>query len=481
MIGRVYQRARQWTIVRPWRELVASIGLTCLLVTLAVGAVIDPRLARVRSIVVLILVAVVFRALVSRFLGVVVGLAAVGVAFVPIYWSPGRIQGSAITGTTLFVAPVIIGALLVRRRQVWTKSWLDLVVLLYLAWTVTATNIDDGTHISNYFAPLLTIAVPYLMGRILFTQQEAPILAFTRALVSAGVALSGFALIEYETRTNAFEVFIAPRYLANVWAVPHLRGGHLRADASFGQPLVFSVFLSVCFVLLAALPVRRRWIKLVGLAALLVGMYVTLGRVCYGLALFGTVLVLIKRRGIFAGWLLSIGVPLGATLFSGTISSFVQGGDDAVSQNSAEYHTSLISALAEPALYSLSGTPGGGETLGSQLSNYNGSIDSEWIYELLQFGWPAPALLLIVGLVTFRALLQANSNLQVAWAAATLTYFLSFFFVASLLQNVTYFWIGTAIIAGIGQHVPSEGGVAGPGAVKVATFAPMRGESRVLS
>lgn len=383
------------------------------------------------------------------------------IACVPIYWLPDRMPGLAgklfAPSTALIVAGPVALAAYIGGRRAGRGGPLDLVLLLSLLWTLLTfrTNFRGGGP-TVLTEPLVTVAGPFLLGRILGNDRRL-LAAATGAIIAAAALLSLLAVGEQGTQLNQFQQLKADGRASEVWAQTFHRAGVLRSSSAFGQPLVFSLFLAGALILLVALPRRslRAWFTQASIAScILVGIHTTGGRLAYGVAIVGILLWYAKTSGRYIAVALS--VALATLLAQKALLEFLVG-PDAHAATSTAYRGNLLSALLDQHNLTVGGLVQSATQISSaSIAGFNGSVDNEYLLRLLYSGLPGLVLFATLALLSVRLTAKLQDPLYRAWGAFAVASFAGYLFVAILLQQGTFFWIAVGVLATAGSHPPTE-------------------------
>lgn len=408
-----------------------------------------PYLSGVASIAMLTVGAVLLAILIRRRPVWLAWFAVLTVALVPIYWTP-QVPGLSTSTAAIVLLPIGCGLLLVQSK--FQPCLLDGLVLLLLTWqAITFTfNFDSLRHIT--LPAVLAIAGPYLFARSLGVNPDR-LKAVLSGVVTAGLALSLLAIREHANGKNFFQGIKNDGYAAGTWAVSYVRNGEPRASASFGQPLLLSLFLACAALIVLFRIVDRRRIRLFDLIALfvlLLGLASTGGRLAYGLVLTGLLLYVMRRPTHYA--LAGLFLVAFAIMGAGTLLQFVSG--EGAARDSAQYRENLFQGLVQSRNYSVQGVLRG-DPFNAQghVPNFNGSIDNQFLLSLLQSGFPQLLLLTIVFVAVLRLVFLAPRGLARQYAVLATVGLLSLSFVALLLQMESFFWI---FVGGLAAHSTSR-------------------------
>lgn len=368
-------------------------------------------------------------------------------------------------GLTPFAAVclVLLPAAIALRGEVRLRL-LDVAVGALVLLRAVALTLNYSGGIGGVAALVLGVALPYAVFRLLGTRADVRhALAWVVVLTAIPLALVG--LRERAGVPNPFFAFPA-QYQAAQWAHPEFRGGGVRAEASFGHPIAFGLYLALALVLALALALTARlvWqraVAAVACALALLALTATLSRGPMLVAALGAVAWLavsvgrlnVVRVGAVAGVLVvaAVATPVWSTVKA--LASASTG--DTREARSAEFRLEVLRVMADPAQLSLLGKLApGDEGLSASLAQRVGlkSIDSEFALVYLSNGLLAlVALLAAAALVTVVALRAGLSPVDRAWAVATAASYVNLTTVALLTQHAELFWISTALVACLAQ------------------------------
>ena len=435
-------------------------GFAALVVwALAGGHLISPTKAIAALLVVL--AAVVGLRYPQRMLGL--GFAAT--ALIPVYWVPvpSGIPVAPVIGSV--VAIVLLPAAAVAHRG---RRWvpLDVAVLAYVGVVAVAAYADSDAATSFSAQLVATALLPYLATRLLADETGRRWMA--GGTVAVATLLSVVGIREHDGVINPFFTLVKPKYLASLWARPELRLDSVRAEASFGHPIAFGMFLalSIALTLWLARDVQRTWLRIVLLGAAgvqLVAMSDTLTRgpfLALGIAVVLALPTALKgrrwNRTVIGAAALAVIValtPVGSTLTtlwnrsSGTTSE----------ANSARYRLELLSTMTDGANFSWFGKPADqeqGGIAGSARQRINVvSIDDQYTVVYLQSGLFALLAFLGVALGVWWAALRRRMSLgSRVWGLAALGATVAITTVALFTQYVEIFWMLVGVVAAIDEQ-----------------------------
>ena len=444
-----------------------SATARALLVVLAVLAVLGVAAGRaplsLEVAVALALAAVLALAALRYPTAAVVG-AVVLVLVVPFYagrYVTGSIGVSPMTAACLVLLPLATA----RLRDV-RLGMLDVAVGVLVLLRILAYVLNYETGLGAAVTVVLAVALPYAVFRtVTVAPRIRDVIAWVVVLVGTALAFAG--VRERSSGRNRFHTLLPTEYEAAQWARPELRGGGVRAEASFGHPIAFGMFLALALVLAVALFLASRslWASVLLLLAtggLVLGLTATLSR---GPLLVGAVgvvaVVLLSARRIEPSrlWLVALtvaGVAL-LTPVGGTVSELISASSgDTAEAASARYRLGIVEVVRDSAQFSLLGKATGEEGgVTPSLVTRVGlkSIDSEFALTYLVAGALGLAALLVIALgVLAVAIAPGLSVLDRGWAVGLAASYLNLTTVALLTQYEEIFWAATAAVAAIAQR-----------------------------
>ena len=439
---------------------------------LAAGHLVSPVKASAVLIVVLAAVAALRRPQVA--LGV--GFAAT--ALIPIYWAPNPagIPIAPVIGTVAAVALLPAVAVAHRGRR-WVP--IDVAVAAFIAVVVVAAYADSGSATTFSGQLVATALLPYLAARMLANESGRRWIAAATVPVATLLAIVG--IREHDGISNPFFTLVTPKYLGSQWARPEFRLNSVRAEASFGHPIAFGMFLalSIALTLWLARDVQRMWLRVLLIAAVgvqLVALSDTLTRGPW-LALAITVVLALPtafrghHRGRTAVGVIAIGAIVALTPVGSTLSTLWERSSGTTSEaNSAHYRVELLSTMTDSANFSLFGKQASadeGGIAGSARQRIGVvSIDDEYTLVYLQSGVLALLAFIGVGLCVWRAALRRRLSLgSRVWGLAAIGATIALTTVALFTQYVEIFWMLIGVVAAIDEQRRAKQRAVTPGAM----------------
>ena len=439
---------------------VLIVGFGALVVWwLAAGSAISPTRAIALLLVALAAVAGLRRP------QLVLGLGFAATALIPVYWvpSPSGIPVAPVVGTVLAV--VLLPAVAVAHRG---RRFVpvDLAVAAFACLVIVAAYADSGSATSFSAQLVATVVLPYLAARLLADESGRRWIASTTIPVAVGLSIVGIS--EHAGVQNPFFTLVTPKYLGALWARPELRLNSVRAEASFGHPIAFGMFLalSVALTLWLARDVRRLWLRLllIGAAGVqLVALSDTLTRGPWLALAISAVLALPTalrgRRGArTAVGLAALVAIVALTPVASTVSTLWNRSTGTTAEaNSARYRLELFSTMTQPANFSWFGKPAvesQGGIAGSARERIGVvSIDDQYTVVYLQSGLLALLAFIGVSLCVWRAALRRRLALsRRVWGVAAVGATLAITTVALFTQYIEIYWMLIGIVAAIDEQ-----------------------------
>ena len=390
--------------------------------------------------------------------------AVVLVLVVPFYagrYVTGSVGVSPMTAACFVLLPLAA----VRWRDV-RLGLLDLAVGALVVLRILAYVLNYETGLGAAATVVLAVALPYVVFRsVTVSPRVRGIAAWTVVVVGTGLALAG--VRERASGSNWFHGWLPVEYEAAQWARPELRGGGVRAEASFGHPIAFGMFLALALVLAVALFLASRSLGasvllLLAIGALVLGLTATLSRGPLLVGGIGVVAVVLLSGGRLEPsrlWLVVLtvaGVAL-LTPVGGTVAELVSASSGNTAEAaSARYRLGVVDAVRDPEQFSLLGKATGEEGgVTPSLVTRVGlkSIDSEYALTYLVAGALGLAALVVIALgVIGVALGPGLSMVDRGWSVALAASYLNLTTVALLTQYEEIFWAATAAVAAIAQR-----------------------------
>jgi O-antigen ligase len=343
---------------------------------------------------------------------------------------------------------------------------IDVAVGAFIALVVVAAYADSGSATSFSAQLVATALLPYLAARMLADDSGRRWIAAATVPVATVLAVVG--IREHDGVANPFFTLVKPKYLGSQWARPEFRLDSIRAEASFGHPIAFGMFLalSIALTLWLARDVRRVWLRVLLIAAAgvqLVALSDTLTRGPW-LALAITVVLALPSalRGRYWGrtaiGVVAIGLIVALSPVSSTLTTLWNRSSGTTSEaNSAHYRVELLSTMTDSANFSWFGKPAKeseGGIAGSARQRIGVvSIDDQYTLVYLQSG--ALALLAFIGvaLCAWWAALRRRLSLgSRVWGLAAVGATVAITTVALFTQYVEIFWMLIGVVAAVDEQ-----------------------------
>lgn len=450
------------SVLRAPHPVVRTLAVVAGVVALVVAAAVSPRVPL--PLAAAAVAAVLAMAAAARWPGAAATCALVVIAVVPMYWGQPLI-GKAIVALPATVAAIVLAPAAVSAARAFRPNLADLLYLGFVGFLALASllNVRSGTGAS--VGLLWRYLVPYLVWRT-FGLRWLRWPVVTGALVGAGTLLGGLAIQERASGHNPFFDLGPMGYQADQWAHSTYRFGGVRAEASFGEPISFSLFLAVCIVLAVTVVVasRNRTAQVAAAVGTVVMTYALLdtgsraGVVAVALGLGMQLLRLVPRVRLRRLLLVSVAItaflvatPVGASALHSLQS--ISGSSTTTSESrSADYRLAVLSVLTDSSRYTLLGRPSdqaqGVTELGVRESGLK-SLDNEYAFLLVVGGALALVpFVLLGGLVTVDALAGRGGTVYVrAVTSALAAVFLLLLTVSLLVQLADLFVLLLALLA----------------------------------
>lgn len=387
-------------------------------------------------------------------------VAAVSLAFVPIYASPS-LHNLALEPTAVLLW-LLGGAIFLRFTQetlALRLSAVDVAALLFFA--LLALSVLAGARSFNdlFITEFLWLG-PYLGARLLVAKAGAHF--FVRTVAIVGLALAPFVFFEAATRRNVFSGLVLQKTVAAIWLEPLSRFGKVRVAASFGQPLALSAFLATVCVFCVALSLdpreRRRatwWI--VGACVLAVAMALTFSRTGWVVLAVAIGLLAIRKVGLLssARFAIALGLLILTILFlpqakpaREIAASMVSSPPTSDLATNRDYRVQLASEALRPGIV---------KPFGNRQNAIEGSVDNEYVYLADQWGFvPLAGFLLLAFFVVRAAVVERSDPVKLAVIAVTAANLVGLAFVALITQQQILIWMLLGATAAISARSVEE-------------------------
>ncbi|MCA1822699.1 MAG: hypothetical protein ABR520_08725 [Mycobacteriales bacterium] len=345
--------ARSADAVRSRAVSIAAIGFSLVVVFLGAAQ----RLPAVPLIAALIGGFLALGALRRPSRALALGFAAVIV--IPIYYLP-VLPGTQVGLTPVAVASLVLLPLALTRVRHLRLGALDFAFLALVVLRVVSFLLNYRSGWGATASALLTIALPYTAFRLVSTYPNAH-RVFARAVVVAGLPLACIGIAERRGWPNPFFNSLATGYQSTKWARPLLRFHTVRAEASFGHPIMFGMFLAVALALAIALAwtaarPRNRVAYLVAVAVMAAALVDTLSRgpllmFALFLPLWGiTQVARLDPRRVRAGLAMLVVIVAVAAPARDTLHALrTQSTGSSIEAKSARFRVQLVEIAADPA------------------------------------------------------------------------------------------------------------------------------------
>jgi O-antigen ligase len=382
------------------------------------------------------------------------------VVFVPIYWAqpmpglPVAATPATVTGIALLPA-----ALLCRQRI--RLTFLDAAVALFFVLTMASIGANVEGKVASLAELFGRSILPYIVFRVLAARPGGP-RRLALAAVTAALPLAVLGIRESNGDGNPFFTAVRPGLEAGQWIRSQVRFGHIRAEASFGQAIAFSLFLAIALLLVLGLSWRARRgggrVVLVASAAVLVAALFATGSrggivsLAVGALLWAATLRT-GRRGLVVLALL-VGAALVLTPAGSQVAQLRSSvSDSGEAGEAARYRLEIAHIVTDPKSFSMLGLetpPGLGAVNGAKELLGLRTIDSQYAVVYVTNGVVGLAAFTLVALtllaVTMRRRLDALAR---AWAAAAAATAVALTTVALFTQMLSLFWIAVAVTAAV--------------------------------
>ncbi|MDQ1689491.1 MAG: hypothetical protein QOK42_2466 [Frankiaceae bacterium] len=392
----------------------------------------------------------------QRHVALVAGLGIAAVCLIPIYWT--RQVAFPVYPTPAVLASLVLLPVAVTQLRKVRLVGLDWAFGLYVVLLTMSTTLVLGGNRTAVIQLLTATALPYVAFRAV-AADPAVRRGLAIGIAAASAVLAPVAFYEIGGGDNPFFSLVTPRYLAGIWAHAEVRFDTTRAEASFGHPIAFGMFLVVALLLALGLSreSRRPTIGLVVAGLTTAALIGTLSRGPLVAAAIGVVLWLLARRralgrrdlALVALVALALLVVPPARDTVGKLVNATFGQSDEAS--TATYRVDLFRVAQDPAQFSLFGQSASGVAGGGTNSLRNrtqvDSIDSEYVLIYLRNGLLPLAAFSALLVLALRTLARGGlPPLDTAWLAAAAAVMIGLLSVALITQfaAVAYMVLGVA-------------------------------------
>lgn len=303
------------------------------------------------------------------------------ICFVPI-WIGGsfHVYVPAFTAIGLMAA---ISLLPVPAQVQWSVADLFLLAILVV---VAIELFTQTTTISAAFDAFTSWAGAYLFGRLI-AQVVEPDWIY-RAIAIFFTVVAALALVEFATGRNLFIQYLSNgSNLFSIWGNLIPRGGIIRAEGAFGNPIALGASLAIAVGITMGANFRL-WLKSIMLAIMLGGAVVTFSRAGMLTAAIGIVLsclfltgILTRAYRVFLLVILGVG---GALVSVYVLAVFASSGAEA--EDSALYRSDLLLLLRDLNPFGLSDSYRVSSTGQVSIGSF-ASIDNAMLLFGLLYGW----------------------------------------------------------------------------------------------
>ncbi|HEX8004636.1 MAG TPA: hypothetical protein VF519_18270 [Mycobacteriales bacterium] len=395
-----------------------------------------------------------------------VGAGIAAVVLLPIYW--GRpLVGLAIVAVPATAAAMVLALPALRTLTAVRWGLLDLAYLGYVLFLAMAAYLNTTSGTGAAAGIVWRYAFPYVVWRALAPRAPRWV-TVARILVATGTAMGIFALVERATSSNWYFT-AAPVGYQRELAVSLTRFGGIRAEASFGEPITFGMFLGLCLVLALTLAVAsgRRAERLLALpvvGVLASAILASGSRAALAVTGAGVAIQLLRfvNRAYLKRFFVVAAVAVFALLSTGFLDE-VQGrletlqGTRSREARSAQYRFQVVDVLTDTSQWTLLGQqPEEGAVGVGQLARENSglkSLDNQYAFLLVTGGLLSLGAFLLVGILVFKEALTSKSRdiFERAVTSGIASLYVGFTVVALLTQLSDLFALLVALLAGARQ------------------------------
>ena len=450
--------------------LTTTVGsaLLALVIGTAVGALVVAK-PIVLGLILAILLAVAGMVVALRnpavaFVGLVLAL-----AVIPTYAAPA-------IGPLLFV-PAAAASWLIAGALIWRNviefgrplrpNLIDWAVLAFVLLMLASISFSGQVAMHDYVHVIFLWAGPYLAGRLLLADIERPLPVVAISFAVATAIVTPIAVAEAAGMSNPFHAlnFNGTEYA--VWQNQLNRFGQIRAVASFGHPIAFSMFvatsalLSITMALESKEPNRRyAWYAA---AATAVGVQaLALSRTGWVILAAGVVMIaaLSVRGSVRRRLITLISITVGVVLVTSIVMpkelailpGFERPAETSFS-GSGQYRQALLHRALEPGVLHLWGNPT------NKITPFvTGSTGTDNAYVILADAWgliPTAALMLIAFAMVAPMVRAYGRDVEgeTTFPIAALTSLIALFFVAFITQQQCMIWLLVGCAAAANERI----------------------------
>lgn len=377
------------------------------------------------------------------------------VLVVPVYWAQ-PLPGVAVAGTASLLVSLALLPAAWRERHAVRLHALDALVALHFGVTVVSLAVNASGKGAAIGSLVARAALPYVVFRLLSTRPGAG-RRLAIGLAAAAVPLAIIGIREAGGTENPFFTLVRAG-VEHQWVRSQVRFGEVRAEASFGHAIAFSLFLAVALLLLLGLAWQRRGhrLLLVALAAPLGAALLATGSrgglVCLVVGFGLWALGLRERRGglLVVGWIVLAALLL--TPAGGQLTRLQRSiTDSGEAGEAARYRLEIASLLVDGDNFTVLGQeapPGLGVVSAAEQRLGIRTIDSQYAVVYVTYGLFALASFVALAVALVRSSLRRHLQpIDRAWAAATAAVAIALSTVALFTQMQSLFWIAVALTA----------------------------------
>lgn len=440
----------------------AGLGLGAALAEkpLLVAAVAAAALALIGFLVALERPAIAFAGLV-----VVVALAPVYAAptFGPLLLLPGA-------AAAWLLAAALVWRNFLTRGVIFRPNAVDYAVGAFVVLMAISIAFSERGLPSEYAHVMFLWIGPYLAGRLLLGDTERPMVVLAGAFALVTVGLAPIAIAETSGGSNPFYAFTYNSTESAIWGTQVERFGQVRAEASFGHPIAFSMFAAVSALLSLAMAInsqdrsaRLGWYAAAGIAVAIQAM--ALARTGWVMLAVGIVMLAAvtvqgtakQRIATLIGT--AVLVVFLTWLVMPTELQVLPGFESKADQNftsSGQYREALLERALEPGVLHLWGNP-----VNLVTPAVSGGTATDNAYIILADTWgliPTAALVAVaiaLLILTWRLYAQRTAALTILPIVA-FTCMVALFFVAFITQQQAMIWMLIGAAAAAGEKVATR-------------------------
>jgi len=391
---------------------------------------------------------------------------------VPVYAAPTLGPLLVLPGAA--AAWLLAGALAWRnflaRSVIFKPNAVDWAVGAFVVLMAISLAFSDRALPSDYVHLMFLWIGPYLAGRLLLGDTDRPMVVLAGAFGLVALALAPIAVVESSGGSNPFLSFTYNSTESAIWGNQVDRFGQVRAEASFGHPIAFSMFAAVAALLALAMGInsqrqsaRFAWYGAAGVAVAIQAM--ALSRTGWLMLAIGIVLLAAvtvqgsarRRIGILIGtavlvvFLTWLAMPTELQVLPGFESK-----SDQVFTSSGQYREALLDRALEPGVLHLWGNP-----VNLVTPAVSGGTATDNAYIILADTWgliPTAALVAVAAallILTWRLYARRVAAMTILPIVA-FTCMVALFFVAFITQQQAMIWLLVGAAAAAWEKVASR-------------------------